>query len=108
MRSLLDVKTEIITLAEEINQGGLKKPQVSRRKNRIEFLKLVANYLETSPKGQYIELEIDKLQDKIAILENRFDASEYKDSREAFKQHEKDMGIPQLRIQLRTLRYIKK
>lgn len=108
MRSLLDVKTEIITLAEEINQGGLKRPQVSRRKNRIEFLKLVANYLETSPKEQYIELEIDKLQDKIAILSNRFDASEYKDSREAFKQHEKDMGIPQLRIQLRTLRYIKK
>jgi hypothetical protein len=88
--------------------GGLKKPQVSRRKNRIELLKLVANYLESAPKEQYIELEIDRLQEKIAILSNRFNSEDFKDPREAFKQHEKDMGIPLLRTQLRILRYIKK
>lgn len=108
MRTLLEVKTEIITLAEEINAGGLKKIQVSRKKNRIEFLKTISNYLETTPTQKFIDLEIDRLQEKIAILSNRFDPADYKDPRMAFKQHEKDMGIPQLRTQLRTLRYIKK
>lgn len=108
MRSLLDINTEIITLSEEIKEGGLKQVQVSRRKNRIEFLKHVKLYLESDPKEQFIDLEIDRLQNKIAVLSNRFNRDDYKDPTTAFKKYEKDFDIPKMRTQLRTLRYIKK
>lgn len=109
MRTLLDVNTEITTLTEECTTGSaLKKSQISRRKNRIVFLKMVKNYLESGPSISYIDLEINKLQNRISLLSNSFDRSQYKDPKEAFKKYENEMGIPLLRQQIRTLRYIKK
>jgi len=109
MRSLLDVNTEILTLTEEITTGTPLKPaQVSRRKNRIEYLRTIKAYLETGPTLTYIDLEIDRLENRITLLSNSFDRSQYKDPKEAFKKYEKEMDIPQLRKQLRTLRFIKK
>lgn len=108
MRSLLDVNTEIATLIEEITTGSILKPvQVSRKKNRIEFLKLIKKYLESGPTLEYINLEINRLENRITLLSNSFDRTQYKDPKEAFKRYEKDMGIPPLRVQVRTLRYIK-
>ncbi len=109
MRSLLDVNTEIATLIEECTTGSKLKPaQISRRKNRIEYLKTIKAYLETGPKLEYIDLEIDRIENRIALLSNSFDRSQYKDPKEAFKKYEKEMGIPDLRTKLRTLRFIKK
>lgn len=108
MRSLLDVNTEIATLHEECTTGSVLKPsQLSRKKNKIEFLKIIKIYLESGPTLEYINLEIDRLENKITLLSNSFDRSQYKDPKEAFKKYEKDMGIPRLRVQLRTLRFIK-
>jgi hypothetical protein len=108
MRSLLDVNTEIAVLVEECTSGsGLKPAQISRKKNRIEYLKTIKAYLETGPKITYIDLEIEKLENRIALLSNSFDRSQYKDPKEAFKKYEKEMGIPELRKQVRTLRFIK-
>jgi|SRR6478736_383541 len=109
MRSLLDVNTEIATLIEECTTGSALKPaQISRRKNRIEYLKTIKSYLETNPNLDYIDLQIDKIENRIALLSNSFDRSQYKDPHEAFKKYEKEMGIPELRKQVRTLRFIKK
>lgn len=108
MRSLLDVKTEIATLIEDCTTGSaLKQSQISRRKNRIQYLKMISTYLESGPTISYIDLEIDRIQNRIALLSNSFDRSQYKDPKEAFKKYEKEMGIPDLRTQLRTLRFIK-
>jgi hypothetical protein len=76
MRSLLDVNTEIITLTEECTTGSALKPaQISRRKNRIEYLNVVKAYLETGPTLTYIELEINRLENRITLLSNSFDRS---------------------------------
>jgi hypothetical protein len=109
MRSLLDVNNEIITLTEECTTGSSLKPsQISRRKNRIEYLNIVKAYLETDPSLDYINHEINRIENRVALLSNSFDRSQYKDPKEAFKKYEKEMGIPLLRQQVRTLRYIKK
>lgn len=108
MRSLLEVKTEIETLIEECTTGSaLKKVQISKRKNRIVFLRTVSAYLESGPLPSYIDLEIERIQNRVVLLSNSFDRSQYKDPKEAFAKYEKEMGIPDLRIQLRTLRFIK-
>src|SRR3954467_5614827 len=108
MRSLLDVNTAIATLIEECTTGSaLTKAQLSRKKNRIEYLKTIKNYLESGPTLEFIDLEINRLENRIALLSNSFDRSQYKDPKEAYKKYEKDMDIPFLRKQVRTLRYIK-
>jgi len=108
MRTLLEVKTEMMTLQEEIAAGGLKQTQVSRRKNRIEFLKMVARYLETCPDELYLGREIARIENKITAYYDLFDPTQFKDPTEPRKKYEKDMGIPELRKQLTTLRYINK
>lgn len=108
MRSLLDVKTEIATLIEECTTGSVLTPaKLSRKKSRIEYLKVIRNYLESGPTLEYIDLEIDKIENRISLLSNSFDRSQYKDPKDAFKKYEKEMGIPDLRTKVRTLRYIK-
>lgn len=108
MRSLLDVKTEIETLKEDCKEKGLKRSQLSRKKKRIKFLAIVQAYLETSPDELYLGREIKRIENRINALVDSFDPTQFKDPKEPKKKYEKEMGIPQLQQQLRTLRFIKK
>lgn len=118
MRTLLEVKTEIATLTEScvetrsngstIVVGSLTKAQLSRIKNRIAFLRIVENYLEDAPDELYLGREIARIENRINLIINSFDATQYKDPTEPRKLYEKEMGIPHLRLQLKTLRFIKK
>lgn len=117
MRTLLAVKTEIAELTESIVApgangtailvGSLTPQKLSRIKNRISFLKIVQRYMEEAPDELYITRDIKRIENRITALIDSFDPTQYKDSTEAKKKYENDMGIPQLRIQLRTLRFIK-
>lgn len=64
--------------------------------------------METGPNLDYIDHEINRIENRIALLSNSFERSQYKDPKEAFKKYENEMGILQLRKQLRTLRFIRK
>lgn len=119
MRTLLEVKTEIAALLSEcgVRNGekgstivttSITKSKLARNKNRIEFLRLVEKYLEESPDELYLSRDIARIENRINLIINGFDSSQYKDPTEAQKKYEKDMGIPHLRLQLRTLRFIKK
>lgn len=119
MRTLLDVKTEIAELLAECGVGGgangstivttsITKNKLARNKNRIEFLRVVEKYLEDAPDELYLGREIARIENRITLISNSFDDTQYKDPTEARKTYEKEMGIPHLRLQLRTLRVIKK
>lgn len=119
MRTLLEVKTEIAALLEEcgVKNGSngsatvttsITKNKLARNKKRIEFLRIVEKYLEDAPDELYIGREIGRIENRINVIIEAFDESKYKDPREAKKEYEKEMGIPHLRLQLRTLRFIKK
>lgn len=119
MRTLLEVKTEIAALLEEcgVHQGkngstlvttSINKSKLSRNKNRIEFLRIVEKYLESAPDELFLTRDIKRIEDRINLIHKEFPHGNYKDPKEAFKEHEKKWGVPQLKIQLRTLRYIKK
>lgn len=119
MRTLLDVKTEIAELLSEcgVSNGAngstrvatsITKNKLARNKNRIEFLRIVEKYLEDAPDELYLGREIARIENRINKITEAFDDSFYKDPREAMKEYEKEMGIPRLRLQLKTLRFIKK
>lgn len=118
MRTLLDVKTEIATLTESCVEygangsvmvtGSLTTRQLSRIRNRISFLRLVEKYLEDSPDELYLGREIKRIENRINKIIEAFDPTQYADPTEPKKEYEKEMGIPQLRLQLKTLRFIKK
>jgi hypothetical protein len=119
MRTLLDVKTELAALQSECGVGNgangttvvstsITKHKLARNKKRIEFLRIVQKYLEEAPDEMYIGREINRIENRIIKIVNSFDDSKYKDPREARKEYEKEMGIPHLRLQLKTLRFIKK
>lgn len=115
MRSLLDVRTEIATLTEDCKGDGnpstgtlLTSRQLSRIKNRIAFLRIVEKYLEESPDELYIGREISRIENRINKIIDAFDPTQYADPTEPKKEYEKEMGISHLRLQLKTLRFIKK
>jgi hypothetical protein len=119
MRTLLDVKTEIAALLEEcgVSNGAngstvvttsITKHKLARNKNRIEFLRLVEKYLEEAVDELYLGREIARIENRINKIVESFDPTQYKDPTEPRKAYEKEMGIPHLRLQLRTLRFIKK
>lgn len=119
MRTLLEVKTEIAALLEECcvvpgSNGSTRvttsitKAKLSRNKNRIEFLRIVEKHLEDAPDELYLGREIARLENRINKIIEGFDPTQYKDPTQPRKDYEKEMGIPHLRLQLRTLRFIKK
>lgn len=119
MRTLLEVKTEIAALRGEcgVKDGksgstfittSITKRKLSMNKKRIEFLQLVEKYLETSPDELYLGRDIKRIENRIALIQKEFNPEDYKDPKKASEEHEKKWGVPQLKIQLRTLRYIKK
>jgi hypothetical protein len=109
MRSLLDVKTEIATLREDCKYEK-KLSKKNRMKKRILFLTLVQNYLESSPNELYLGREISRIENRINKIIDSFAYNpDLEDSEKKQKRaFEKEMGIPHLRVQMRTLRYIKK
>jgi hypothetical protein len=107
MRSLLDVKTEIAEIITS-REDGMTKYQYARAKSRLAFLKVIEMYLENAPEELFISREIKRLENRISLICNNFNDSEYKDPKEARKKFEKEMGIPDLRTQLRALRFILK
>lgn len=106
MKSLLDVKTEI---SEIISMRGMfeNKRQESRAKKRLQFLSVVKNYIETCPDEYFIAKEIFRLENRVNLIVSQFDEKQYKDPKDARKKYEKEAGVPELKEQIKALRFIK-
>lgn len=104
MKTLLDVKSDIAALTESL--PTLKKKKQESAKKKILFLNQILLYLESMPDDGFVKNEIIRLENRINAILNQFDPTLYKDPKPAKMKYEKDMKIPRLREQVRTLRYI--
>lgn len=105
MRTLAEVNEELSKLLET-NRADTKRTVLSRILKRIEFLKLIKNYLTESPTEEFITKEIQRIEDRINALIALFNPKAYKEPKTAMQKFERDNGIPKLRDQLRALRFI--
>lgn len=108
MRTLLDVKNEMSEILAKCKEEGIKRSQKTRMRKRMAFLRTIQLYIETCPDELFIAQEIHRIENRINLICNQFDSSQYKDPKPAQKQFEKEMGVETLRLQLRVLRFIKK
>jgi hypothetical protein len=105
MRRLEEVNEEISKLLET-NRRETKRTVLSRILKRLEFLKLIKNYLTENPTEEFVSKEIARIENRINALMALFDAKAYKEPKKAMEKFERDNGIPKLREQLRALRFI--
>lgn len=106
MKSLLDVNAEISEIIASQGRFENKRAE-SRAKKRLQFLNMVKMYIESQPDEYFVAREIFRLEKRVNLLSDSFDESQYKDAREARKKYEKEVGIPDLRSQIKVLRFIK-
>lgn len=114
MRTLLEVRNEI----ESIMDGKYTKPrEKSAAIARVQFLRLVEMYLKENPTIEFLDREIERLENRNNIIIDSYDEPVYKitkgikgstDPKDVKKRYESDMGIPHLKLQIRALRFIKK
>jgi len=107
MRTLYDIKTEIALRTDEADHADTKAKR-TRAVNRVVYLRMIEKYLEGDPSEFFILKEIQRIENKILKLMEGFNPEHYKDATEPLKKYQKEMGIPQLRLQLKALRFIKK
>jgi hypothetical protein len=95
-------------------RGTLTKSQkkdLVKMKKRIEYLKVIRHYLETKPSSDFLNKEIDRVENRINLILSHFSHSEQADQfvvKELKKEYEKEHEIPKLRKQVRALRHILK
>jgi len=102
MRTLLSIDTEISEIISSRGAFENKRKEASARK-RLEFLNIAKMYIESQPDEYFVAKEIFRIENRITLLLNQFDKSQYQDPKEALKKYEKDVGIPELHKKLTTI-----
>lgn len=105
MKSFSEVNDELQVLLKT-NPRETKRTVLGKIKNRIEFLRLIRNYLLASPTEEFVTSEIARIENKINATMSLFDAKLYKDPKPAMHKYERENKIPHLREQIRALRFI--
>jgi len=108
MKNIADVKKEIKN-AENTSLADMKPAEISRHKKKLELLRFTLKYLETNPPADFMVNELGRLERIITAKMLEFSAGERLPKKEVAKlkkEHETKYGIPKLRTQLRTLRFI--
>lgn len=92
---------------------GLKKGQKSKMLSKIKLCNLAIQYLNQGATEKFVKQEIHKLtQRKIKIMQE-YDywaktprPQQFKDEKEKLKFYQKELGIPKINSQIKTLRFI--
>lgn len=101
---LQDELTELLNT----NQDDFTKPQLNRIKKRIQFVRTCVMYLESNPSEDFLNKEASRLKARIGLIADSFkDYSRPAGVRGSIrKYYDKEMGVPLLNIQLRTIKFI--
>ena len=115
MKTIQDINKEITDahkIMVEMDKLSTKKAKnICKRLNkRIKQLKFIKLYLESNPRPEFVQNEKDTVLRHIASIDSgyvlwaagRF-LTAYKDPKKAYTN---DMGLPALKEQLKTLKYI--
>lgn len=86
---------------------GFKNAQLTKIKKRLQFLKTCEHYLQSDPPPKFIKAEISRLQKRLDLFNKNFAGwSPDKPVANPKSAYSKEMGLPLLIIQLRTLKFI--
>lgn len=112
MKSLKELKIEI----DEILTLQMKKMEEKDYKKavrRLEFLKVCLRYIESGATEEFVNKEIERLTNRIGAFRDNYDTwlgftdtDSIKGNKLTF--YEKEMGVPKLRKQISSLRFILK
>ena len=104
------------SIDEEINEclnlrmmQDVKAAQLSKAANRIEFLKTVKMYIQSEPTEAFCKKELDRLESRVTKLQGDYPVlknCDRKTQTAKIKEYEKELGIPALKLQIKTLRFI--
>jgi len=106
MKTAKEIETEISIVRKEIKDGK----SIRRNKARIVFLRQCKLYIETDPSLSYLNSEVETIKFKIKVLDERYPAwcaqknlSQWKNP---LSHYRSEAGIPLLKSQLKTLKFI--
>jgi len=108
MKTIKEIDLEIAELVKSAEKEEYKKRL--RISSKVAFLRQCKLYLESDPRLEFIQQQKDETLKKMKSIESNFDAwkvgrclSTYKDTYAAYLSQ---MGMDNLKSQLRTLNYL--
>ena len=106
MKTIEEINKEIQDLLDDYKLA-LTTAEENRIKGKIADLRLIAIYLSTNPREEYVKAEAEKLDKEINTLCQRF--GEWQQARpfsSSYREYESQAHIPHKRAQLKRLKYI--
>lgn len=95
------------------NYSGLKRGQISKMLSRIKMCNLAIQYLKSEPTETFVTMELNRLSGRKDKIMNEYDVwsktprpQQFKNEKEKLKFYQKELGIPKINIQIKTLRFI--
>jgi len=117
MKTINDINKEIEEahklLVESSRIDTKKAKNICKRLNKqLRFLKFIKTYLETNPRPEFVQKELESVVLRIGRIDGGYmiwaagrALTAYKDPKKAYTN---EMGLPQLKEQMKTLKYILK
>jgi septal ring factor EnvC (AmiA/AmiB activator) len=111
MKTIKDIDKEIDGKRRSLKQALDTSDMATARRIRseMEHLRLCRNYLETNPRKDYLEQQIEDTEKRLHILEDRFSswrAGKIGSIAELMAKYRTEAGIPTIRKQLNTLKFL--
>ena len=111
MKNISDLKRQLDNLQDQdIDILNPPLPSSAKQKNRAKFLSTCIQYLESEPSEAFVKKEIGRIETRIAEImrmkinwttDKRFESKEKAEL--SYRLH---YGVPQLEVQLNTLKFL--
>lgn len=112
---MIDIKKVVKEISDlsyrlENESDELRRTEKIKINKKIQFLRHVMAYLNTFPSEDFIFSEITRLNNRRKLINDQYEAwipSRYfEKENEKLKEYAKENGIPKLKIQLKSLKFI--
>lgn len=90
----------------------MKARELNVARKRVAFLNICIAYLKEYPAKEFIEKEINRLENRLLLIDQNYEPAFWKtemtflSDKSKFKDYQKDNGVPKLKEQIRALRFI--
>lgn len=113
MRTIKEMLVEIADIKHDIETREMKKPEETRLRKRVAFLRTCIRYIETNPDENFISDQIKMVESKINLRmkgfnEDAFNGLAKSEVSKMRRAYEKEYEIPKLRNQVKTMRFLLK
>jgi hypothetical protein len=112
MKTLEEINQDIRNVELEMMDGTTPKRRYKTLETKLKLLRQIKMYLETNPSEEFIELEINRINTYISSKQSQFEywkknvCPQHVDTNKRKALFEREVGIPHLKKQLKTLKYL--